>query len=103
MGAWERQQAEREAAMLFGSDTVVGALAVMKSVSRTTLPVVGDASGDFLGQVTERELVMLAQRLPLARLVEVVAARNEPKPAPRRFGLTDPNAQAVTAARTWRQ
>jgi CBS-domain-containing membrane protein len=104
----ERFETVKQAVTLFGSDTVVSALAVMQSVDAITLPVVDDAQGGYLGEVSQRELVVLAQRLPLETLRDIVAARAEHRREERAVGtgrvqFADPSKYAVAAARRWRQ
>ena len=60
---------------LFPSDTVLAALQVMQRYGLAVLPVVDDARGELLGEVTEAELWRVASRLPLIPMAEVLTAK----------------------------
>lgn len=60
---------------LFPSDTVLGALQVMGRYGLSVLPVVDEARGELLGEVTEDELRRLFARLPLARMAEILTVK----------------------------
>ena len=59
---------------LFPSDTVLAALQMMGRYGLSVLPVVDEARGELLGEVTEDELRRLWPRLPLARMAEILTA-----------------------------
>ncbi|MBN1208907.1 MAG: hypothetical protein JXB05_28875 [Myxococcaceae bacterium] len=63
------------AVTLFPSDTVLAGLQLMQRYGLGVLPVVDEACGELLGEVTEEELCCVASRLPLLRLSEVLAAK----------------------------
>ncbi|XXF81691.1 CBS domain-containing protein [Myxococcaceae bacterium GXIMD 01537] len=60
---------------LFPSDTVLAALQLMHRYGLSVLPVVDEARGELLGEVTEGELRRLWPRLPLARMAEILTAK----------------------------
>jgi CBS domain-containing protein len=60
---------------LFPSDTVLSALQVMSRYGLGVLPVVDEARGELLGEVSEDELRRLYARLPLARMAEILTVK----------------------------
>lgn len=60
---------------LFPSDTVLAALQVMQQYRLAVLPVVDEACGELIGEVTEGELCRVASRLPLLPIAEVLTAK----------------------------
>lgn len=60
---------------LFPSDTVLGALQMMGRYGLSVLPVVDEARGELLGEVSEDELRRLYARLPLARMAEILTVK----------------------------
>jgi CBS-domain-containing membrane protein len=63
------------AVTLFGKDTVLKALDVMKNYSLRRLPVVDDLEGQWLGEVTVEELYRWWATAPLTQVWAVLAAR----------------------------
>ncbi|WP_224362707.1 CBS domain-containing protein [Hyalangium versicolor] len=60
---------------LFPSDTVLASLQVMQQYGLAVLPVVDEARGELIGEVTEGELCRVASRLPLIPIAEVLTAK----------------------------
>ena len=60
---------------LFPGDTVLAALQVMTRYGLSVLPVVDEARGELLGEVSEDELRRLWPRVPLARMAEILTVK----------------------------
>lgn len=73
------------AVTLFTTDTVLAALGLMQRVGITQLPV-RDASGGYMGDVSEEELYRWWARAPLTRLAKVLDARLRGDAPPERKG-----------------
>ncbi|WP_093520171.1 CBS domain-containing protein [Stigmatella erecta] len=63
------------AVTLFPSDTVLASLQVMQRYGLAVLPVVDEARGELIAEVTEAELCRVAARLPLLRVAEILTAK----------------------------
>ena len=61
--------------ILYPRDTVVRALEVMHRYGVQLLPVVDERGGEVLGHVSLELLRRLGNRLPLARMAEILTAR----------------------------
>lgn len=68
-----------EAVVLFPTDTVGGALRLMREHGVHLLPVVCGDRGDFLGNVTTEELLTGWRHVASVSMAEVLAAREAEK------------------------
>lgn len=76
MGGWEQDvvgDGVVQAVTLFGQDTVVHALRAMQELGVRQLPVVDEAHGEFLGEVTEERLRQVWKIAPLASMSELLS------------------------------
>jgi CBS domain-containing protein len=71
----ERVSTVGGAMQMFGTDTVLAALRLMREEGLSSLPVVDDEDGTFLGQVYRSEVYKLWSSSPLAPLNDVLEAR----------------------------
>lgn len=64
-----------QAITLFPTDTVLAALQLMQRYGLAVLPVVEEARGELIGEVSEAELCRVAARLPLLPIAEVLTVK----------------------------
>ncbi|MET0404717.1 MAG: CBS domain-containing protein, partial [Cystobacter sp.] len=64
-----------KATTLFGGDTIVAALRVMRELGVNQLPVVDEERGELLGEITSEELSQWWKVSPLASMEEILSGR----------------------------